>query len=86
MSEPAKNSDHFDSNYPAGPRRSASQFALVLADRRGAGEVSVNLEAFFEFSFDLAEDLLDLVEQYRHFAPHSTANALPSEYDRDGSF
>ena len=37
---------------------------LVLGDRNGLGQVHIDLEAFFEFSFWLAEELEDLVSRH----------------------
>jgi len=53
---------------------SAPEVKLVLCDNEGIGRVSVGLEAFFEFSFWLAEELQDLVAQQQTFArPASTS-------------
>lgn len=41
---------------------------LVLSDLRGLGKVHVELEAFFDYSFTLAEDLQDLVARWSHTA------------------
>ena len=38
---------------------------LVLSDLDGLGRLEVDLEAFFALSFDLAEELEDLVQNYR---------------------
>ncbi|MCO6456870.1 MAG: hypothetical protein J5I93_16350 [Pirellulaceae bacterium] len=38
---------------------------LALTNSQGLGRLEVDLEAFFAFSFDLAEDLEDLVQTYR---------------------
>jgi hypothetical protein len=48
-----------------GSRQSAK---LVLCDKVGLGRLQVELEAFFDFSFSLAEDLEDLVGKWRHIA------------------
>jgi hypothetical protein len=37
---------------------------LVLGDHVGLGQVHIDLEAFFEFSFWLAEELEDLVSRH----------------------
>jgi hypothetical protein len=43
---------------------------LVLTDQRSdIGRIAVDMEAFFEFSFELAEELEDLVQQWSHMAP-----------------
>ena len=36
---------------------------LVLCNERALGRITVGLEAFFEFSFDLAEALMELEEK-----------------------
>ena len=41
---------------------------LVLTNQRDPGRILVDVEAFFEFSFELAEDLQDLVHRWRHWA------------------
>ena len=46
--------------------RSQQKTQLVLTNRQGLGQILVDVEAFFEFSFDLAEDLQDLVQRWRH--------------------
>ena len=38
---------------------------LLLTDSDGLGRLEVDLEAFFALSFDLAEDLEDLVQTYQ---------------------
>jgi hypothetical protein len=46
---------------------SSPQVRLILCDNEGLGRITVGLEAFFEFSFALAEDLQDLVAQHKEF-------------------
>ena len=41
---------------------------LVLTDREGLGQITVPMEAFFDFSFSIAEDLEDLVATWRILA------------------
>ena len=41
---------------------------LVLVDHHGLGRIHVEMEAFFEFSFYLAEELEDLVATWQHKA------------------
>ena len=45
---------------------SSPQVRLILCDNEGVGRITVGLEAFFEFSFSLAEDLQDLVAQHEN--------------------
>ena len=47
---------------------SSPQVRLILCDNEGTGRISVSLEAFFEFSFWLAEELQDLVAEHKQFA------------------
>ena len=49
-------------------RRSESA-TLVLSEECGGGRISVDMEAFFEFNFQLSEDLEILVDDWRHTAP-----------------
>jgi hypothetical protein len=46
---------------------SSPQVRLILCDNEGMGRITVGLEAFFEFSFSLAEELQDLVAQHEEF-------------------
>ena len=46
--------------------RSRETTKLVLTDHAGLGRIQVELEAFFDFSFALAEDLQDLVDEWAH--------------------
>jgi hypothetical protein len=47
---------------------SSPEVRLVLCDNEGVGRISVGLEAFFEFSFWLAEELQDLVAEHKEFS------------------
>jgi histidinol phosphatase-like enzyme len=49
--------------------KSPQEVKLVLSDNEGVGRISVDLEAFFAFSFWMAEELQDLVEKWKHVAP-----------------
>jgi hypothetical protein len=49
--------------------KSPQEVKLVLSDNEGVGRISVELEAFFGFSFWMAEELQDLVEKWKHMAP-----------------
>jgi len=46
---------------------SSEQVRLVLCDNEGVGRLTVSLEAFFEFSFWLAEELQDLVAEHADY-------------------
>tara|TARA_B100000809_G_scaffold235839_1_gene254343 strand:+ start:134 stop:343 length:210 start_codon:yes stop_codon:yes gene_type:complete len=48
-------------------RRSEST-TLILSEECGGGRISVDMEAFFEFNFQLTEDLEILVDDWRHTA------------------
>ena len=48
------------------------QLQLVLTRDSSVGRIRVNMESFFEFSFDLTEQLQGLVEDWEQFAPSAT--------------
>ena len=50
-------------------RGTPSSKQLVLGDRSGLGQVHVDIEAFFELSFWLAEELEDLVRDWQKRLP-----------------
>ncbi len=52
--------------------KSPQEVKLVLTDNEGVGRISVDLEAFFGFSFWMAEELQDLVEKWKHLTPART--------------
>jgi hypothetical protein len=54
-------------------RRPQCSKRLVLADGPGLGQIRADLEAFFRFSFWMAEQLEDLVAQWSHKAAPSAA-------------
>jgi hypothetical protein len=56
---------------------SSSQVRLILCDNEGLGRIAVGLEAFFEFSFSLAEDLQDLVAKHKSFVHARTRRDSP---------
>lgn len=45
------------------------QVQLVLTRDSSVGRIRVNMESFFEFSFDLTEQLQCLVDDWEQFAP-----------------
>lgn len=49
-------------------RKNAEKKAQVVLTDDGPGQVRVDLEAFFEFSFYMAEELEDLVAEWLHTA------------------
>ena len=49
--------------------KTPAKLQLVLTEHDGMGRIAVGMEAFFEFSFDLAEDLEDLVARWAHLSP-----------------
>jgi hypothetical protein len=56
---------------------------LVLVDDRGLGRIHVDIEAFFEFSFWLAEELEDMVANWQHTAAAATQQRrLDRGFDR----
>ena len=50
---------------------------LVLTDDAGLGQLRVEMEAFFDFSFTLAEDLEDLVALWAHRAAPNANRPAP---------
>ncbi len=47
------------------PSNTPDSMRLVLSDADGLGRLEVDLESFFALSFELAEDLEDLVQSHR---------------------
>jgi hypothetical protein len=63
-------------------KKSADSPRLVLTEESAIGNISVDMEAFFEFSFALAEDLEALVDRWSHLAaPRS--NRSPNSQRRE---
>ena len=58
--------------------RTQQKTQLVLTNEHDLGQISVDMESFFEFSFDLAEDLQDLIRCSQHRAAPKD-RALPKE-------
>ena len=56
---------------------SSPQVRLILCDNEGLGRITVGLEAFFEFSFWLAEELQDLVAEHKQFVHARTRRDVP---------
>ena len=57
-------------------QESAPEVKLVLCDNEGVGSITVDMEAFFEFSFWMAEELQDFVAERQHMVrPRETRNA-----------
>ena len=56
--------------------KSPQEVKLVLSDNEGVGRISVDLEAFFGFSFWMAEELQDLIDKWKHLAPPSKKPAV----------
>lgn len=46
------------------PQGNSAGTRLVLVDQSGLGQIRVDMEAFFEFSFWMAEELEDLVGKW----------------------
>jgi hypothetical protein len=55
---------------------------LVLGDRAGLGQVHVDIEAFFELSFWLAEEIEDLVREWQKRLPRPTRHQTIPNYSR----
>jgi len=56
---------------------SLPQVKLVLCDHEGLGQVRVDMEAFFDFSFWMAEELQDLIAEQRH-NPSEVRRTVPT--------
>lgn len=54
-------------------QESTSEVRLILCDSEGGGRITVDMEAFFEFSFWMAEELQDFVAERQHMARPRTA-------------
>ncbi len=55
---------------------------LVLTDERGLGKIHVDMDAFFDFSFWMAEELQDLVALRKHATRQSSARPEPATHGR----
>ena len=54
--------------------KSANTMQLVLTNDTATGRITVDMEAFFDFSFWMAEELEDLVQRWRHEAAPRSAS------------
>jgi hypothetical protein len=53
--------------------KSPSTIRLALYGQTGLGQIRVDMEPFFDFSFSISEDLEDLVQRWSHLAaPNAT--------------
>jgi hypothetical protein len=59
--------------------KTPEKLQLVLTENDGTGRIAVGMEAFFEFSFDLAEDLEDLVTRWAYLSPRRSAKPRRTE-------
>ena len=57
------------------------QVQLVLTRDSSVGRIRVDMESFFAFSFDLTEQLQNLVEDWQHFAAPSAQDSAPLVHD-----
>jgi len=55
------------------PKEKGSSTQLVLVNHASLGRIHIDMEAFFDFSFWLAEELEDLVANWKHTAVRKTA-------------
>jgi hypothetical protein len=60
------------------PEKTPPVLELVLTRNDGLGRISVDMQAFFDLSFELAEDLQDLLARWQHFAPPMKRKPLTS--------
>ena len=51
------------------PEKTPPVLELVLTKNDGLGRIAVDMQAFFDLSFELAEDLQDLLQRWKHFSP-----------------
>ena len=64
-------------------KKSHSTTRLLLVDDPGLGQLQVELEAFFDFSFWMAEELEDLVAKWAHkAAPQANRHGAPVPQQR----
>lgn len=55
---------------------------LILVDQQGLGRIHVGMEAFFDYSFWLAEELEDLVALWQHKAAPGAKHLSEQGNDR----
>ena len=56
----------------------AGSTQLVLTEDEGLGRITVDMQAFFEFSFWIAEELEDLIQRERLRAPAKPPSKQPA--------
>ncbi len=61
------------------PQEKNSSAQLVLVDHPGLGRIHVEMEAFFEFSFWMAEELEDLIARWSPLAAPNAKRQHRSE-------
>lgn len=64
--------------------KSPRKAKLILVSNRGLGGIAIDMEAFFGFSFAMAEELRSLERNWAHYAvtaqrPVPTSNRRPKE-------
>ncbi len=67
-------------------RRTPSSKQLILGDRSGVGQVHVDIEAFFELSFWLAEEVEDLVRDWQKRMPRRIPRQAVADNSRRTQF
>lgn len=61
-----------------------AKLKLQLTNEKALGRIAVDMEAFFDFSFWMAEELEDLVGKWSHTAaPHANRCTLPIDRQQD---
>ena len=62
------------------PQGKSAGMKLVLVDNPGLGTIRVDMEAFFDLSFWLAEELEDLVAKWRPIAAPNASRTVNPTY------
>ena len=66
------------------PEKTPPTFDLVLVRDPALGRITVDMQAFFDFSFDLAEDLQDLIGRWQHVSPKRPPAGRFSQWEKAG--
>jgi hypothetical protein len=64
------------------PEKTPHVLELVLTPNDGLGRIAVDMQAFFDLSFELAEELQDLIERWQHFSPPRKRRSLRGDRPR----
>jgi|GEM_PF-3192811 len=61
--------------------KTSPQVQLLLTRDSSVGRIRVDMESFFAFSFDLTEQLQNLVEDWQHFSAPASQAGVPMVHD-----